>query len=217
VTPKEDEVEPLIDWDAEHAAYMRGEQAATIRLLGLIQEYLPRALLLIDSSLNCELREEIVSRTFTKLHAGGKLKQYRGPNALLGFVRTVLSRERQDLFRERMRRPPHGPLYKRDNEAVQSTTPDHRRPDRALLARELGREIEAAMATLSADERDILERRLISAPPQDYHELAAELGISYGAAQTQFSRARTKLRVELVRRGVHIPGKNADDEASIHA
>ena len=196
-------MEPLIDWDAEFAGYLKGDRRATERLLAYVREYLPCALAKIDPSLDAEQREEIVARTFEKLHAKGKLRQYRGPKKLLGFVRQVLATTRIDFFREKQRRPIHVPI----DTGVDPADTTSRNPFQAAMDAELRKHIEEAFAALSRDHQEIIERRLLRVPPQDYHELARELGISYGNAQGRLNRALKQLKKELKKRGVQIPGE----------
>jgi len=179
VNPSDDVVSPAqIDWDRLHAGYVRGDDAQAERLFRHIIDYaLPRIIRKLDPKADPDMVDELISGINFKLHGQGRLRQYKGPDSFLGWLRQIVVRERIDFFRERARRndPIAGSFDNpvRDSWVVDGTvaapsTIAH--PRVAAERAELLAQFHACLAKMTAKDRELLTQRFLHGA--EYADLA---------------------------------------------
>ena len=120
----------------------------------------------------------------TWFYASQHLDDFRGEGSLEGWlVRVVATACR------RQARGSKNAVHEGDAELVAAGGPS---PFEASTARELAENLQAALLSLSEDDRAIV----LLAEVEDWRtrEIAAELGLSEGAVRTRLTRARARLR-----------------------
>ena len=190
---------------------MRGDDARAAELFEHItNQQLPKIIRSIDNSLNEHQVAELVARINYKLHHGGKMGQYKGPETFLLWLRQLARNERADFFREKQREAKvvagSIDIEVEGQQAIDYgsiAASGHQRPDRAALSVEVMRAILACIDRLAPEDREIIERR--SFREEEFKKIAAEMGTKTDNAYVRLNRARGNLMKCLEKAGVRIP------------
>jgi len=129
--------------------------------------------------------DELTSETF--LRAMLALDGFRGDSS----VRTWLIRIARNLYLNRARREQRTTSLDALTEQGVSFRANQPEPETAALDRERGRELQAALLTLSETDRSLL--LLTSQEKMTYREVGEILGISVAAVKVRVFRARQRL------------------------
>ena len=165
------------------ARAQRGEAAAFSELVARHQERIYRFLLRLTRSQ--EDARELAQETF--LSAYQALPRWRADARLSTWLFRIARNQALDRLR-RARRVEFVPLDDVLAGQLPASTPT---PEAALQARQRVAALEAALARLSVEHREILLLRDIEDLP--YEDIAAVLGISLGTVKSRIARARAGL------------------------
>ncbi|NLT43822.1 MAG: sigma-70 family RNA polymerase sigma factor [Anaerolineae bacterium] len=127
-----------------------------------------------------------------------RLHQYRG-GSLRAWLARIATNCAYDQLRARKRQSTTSLEDMVEEEDRLGALEDpHASPEDAALATELGEAIAAAVLTLPEDQRSVIA--LVDYNHFDYEETAQALDISLGTVKSRLSRARARVRNELLRR-----------------
>ena len=170
--------------DEECAAHaQRGDRAAFSELVARFQNRIYRFLVRLTRSPDDAL--ELTQETF--LHAYQALARWK-PDARLS---TWLFRIARNQALDRLRRARHVQFVPLDELLTSQLPASSPTPDAALQARQRITALEAALAQLSLEHREILLLRDIE--DLSYDDIAQVLGISLGTVKSRIARARAGL------------------------
>ena len=181
--------------DQEHnliQAARNGDQAAYGEL---VQQYQKRVFALaVRMCPTPELAEEAAQEAF--LAAWQSLPFFRGDSAFATWLYRLTSNACVDLLRKENRH--QGPSL--DDETVSAKVPDPTpTPEKAVEQKELRRQIEAGLQTLSPEHREVLILREIQ--QLSYDEIADVLSLDLGTVKSRINRGRRQLREFLLKQG----------------
>ena len=146
----------------------------------------------------------------TFLSAYRAIDRFRG-GSFKAWVLRIAANSCYDQLRARGRHPTQSLDHAMGGDGDEETTLDLPSTDRSsdpedhLLQAELGREIQAALAQLPADQR--LALILVDIQGMSYEEIAAALNTNLGTVKSRISRARLKMRDLLLGRGELFAGR----------
>lgn len=165
------------------ARAQRGEVAAFSELVARYQDRIYRFLMRMTRSQ--EDAREMTQETF--LNAYQALSRWR-PDARLS---TWLFRIARNQALDRLRRAQHVEFVALDDAQIEHIPASTPTPEASLQARQRIEALEAALARLSVEHREILLLRDIEEMP--YEDIATVLGINLGTVKSRIARARTGL------------------------
>ena len=177
--------------DQEHnliQAARNGDQAAFGEL---VQQYQKRVFALaVRMCPTPELAEEAAQEAFLAAWQG--LPFFRGDSAFATWLYRLTSNACVDLLRKENRH--------QDDETVSAEVPDPApTPEKAVEQKELRRQIEAGLQTLSPEHREVLILREIQ--QLSYDEIADVLSLDLGTVKSRINRGRRQLREFLLKQG----------------
>lgn len=138
-----------------------------------------------------ELADDLLQKTFLKLHAGRH--RYEPTGSFRGWIFTLARNVLRDEMRERARRPAL------ETEAFDERTATVATPEREGRAREIGLFVEEALACLPLTQREVIV--LSRYHGMSYAEIGELLGTSENAVKQRAFQAMRKLRRRLSARG----------------
>lgn len=130
--------------------------------------------------------EDLTQEIFLALHAS--LPKFRGEAALSTFIYRVAMNH---CLKHRARQRPESVPY----DDLPLASPEQQRPDRVAAHGELASTIEAALATLSLDHRDVVVLHELHG--LTYAECATILGVPVGTVKSRLFNAFKRLRGQL--------------------
>ena len=138
--------------------------------------------------------EDVAQDTF--ISAYRSLARFRGGN-LRSWLMRIAANGSRDVLRRRMRRPESSLEESLESPSFQPVS-DEVSPDEAAQRSELNSELQRAILTLSIDQRTTLV--LVDVQGLSYAEAAEALDVSVGTVKSRLSRARSRVRDELMKR-----------------
>ena len=180
----------------DDAALVSLSQGGCLRAFNMIVErYQSQALNLAARMLGSRSEaEDVVQETF--ISAYRSLGRFRG-GSLRSWLLRIAANGSRDVLRRRARRPESSLDLSLENPSFQPVS-GAESPDAATLRGELNAEIQRAILTLPTDQRATLT--LVDAQGLSYREAADALGVSVGTVKSRLSRARARVRDELMGR-----------------
>jgi RNA polymerase sigma-70 factor (ECF subfamily) len=133
--------------------------------------------------------DDVLQNVYIKMYRG--LAGFRGESRLSTWIYQIARNEAINAARRR--RPEGTPV-----EDVILAAREADRPDAVYGERELGRQMEAAMARLDENHRMALELRYMG--ERSYEEIAEAMGLPIGTVKTYIYRGKAELKKVLVRR-----------------
>lgn len=130
--------------------------------------------------------EDLTQEIFLALHAS--LPKFRGEAALSTFIYRVAMNH---CLKHRARQRPESVPY----DDLPLASPEQQRPDRVAAQGELASTVEAALATLSLDHRDVVVLHELHG--LTYAECATILGVPVGTVKSRLFNAFKRLRGQL--------------------
>ena len=138
--------------------------------------------------------EDVAQDTFVSAYRS--LARFRGGN-LRSWLMRIAANGSRDILRRRRRRPESSLEEYLESPSFQPVS-DEVSPDEAAQRSELNSELQRAILTLSIDQRTTLV--LVDVQGLSYAEAAEALDVSVGTVKSRLSRARSRVRDELMKR-----------------
>ena len=138
--------------------------------------------------------EDVAQDTF--ISAYRSLARFRGGN-LRSWLMRIAANGSRDVLRRRRRRSESSLEESLESPSFQPVS-DEVSPDEAAQRSELNSELQRAILTLSIDQRAVLT--LVDVQGLSYAEAAEALDVSVGTVKSRLSRARSRVRDELMKR-----------------
>lgn len=128
------------------------------------------------------------------------LKDFKGDSKFSTWLFRIVSNLCADHARRQSRRKETPLIFGEEDDAYEYEPPDERfEPERELSQKELREELDAAIASLGDDHREIFLMREVY--DLSYAEIGEALGLEEGTVKSRLHRTRQKLREFLLARG----------------
>ena len=163
------------------AAYVAGDEKAFDALFG---RYAPMLLRIMGRQLRASEAQELVQQTFLQMHRARN--DFDPTRKLRPWLMTIAYNLKRELFRRRKRKP-EAPLDYEPEETEPARDPLERADDRAM--------VRAALATLSAGQREVIELHWFEELP--FAEVAQIMGVTVSAVKVRAHRGYKAMRLAL--------------------
>lgn len=177
--------EPAEDWNAVLERLLRGDRAAFLRFNRLVTGFLLQLRAYDFEDEWDDLRQEVLAAVVQNARAG----RLRDPQALVGYARIITRNKFTDRLKRRLRCREKESLPWEEETARVAAVPA------ATLAPDDRRDLRAALASLPADQRRLVEGVYLEG--RTYQEVAAQTGVPLGTLKRHLRLGLAALRARL--------------------